>query len=272
MHRRPDRAPSIRAAHRTDPSEPMTSASTQTLDQNDKAEEEKKSSLSAIQLTAGALAAVSSAVVASFFGVAGTLIGAAVASVISTLSATLYSQSLQRTNERLRRARQHVTRRPPAREATETPETVVLPAYLDPRSEPARRLRIRWPRVAVYAVGVFVLAMGIVTGIELVGQRPVSALVGVAETSRTTTLGVLTEASSSKDTTPSSPSTPPQTPTSDAPSSSAPQTDGSDPVEPTETAPATSVPEETGTAEPTGEVPPTPSHSSPPAEQVSPTP
>jgi hypothetical protein len=252
----------------------MTSAPTQTFNRTDKAEEkEKKSGLSAVQLTAGALAAVSSAVVASFFGVAGTLIGAAVASVISTVSATVYSQSLQGTNERLRRVREHVTHRTPVREATETPETAVLPAHLDPRSEPARRFRIRWPRVAVYAIGVFVLAMGIVTGIELIGQRPVSALVGVAETSRTTTLSALTEASSAKDTTPSSPATPSQgAPQSNAPQSTASQTGGSDPVEPTETAPTTSLPEETGTAEPTGEAPRTPSQPSPPAEQAGPTP
>ena len=86
----------------------------------------------------------------------------------------------------------------------------MLPAHLDPRSQ--RAGRIRWPRVAVYAVGVFVLGMGIVTRIELIGQRPVSALVGVAETSRTTTLGTLTEASSSRHTAPSSPTTPPFTP------------------------------------------------------------
>jgi len=251
----------------------MTSAPTQTIDRTGKAEEkEKMSGLSAVQLTAGALAAVSSAVVASFFGVAGTLIGAAVASVISTVSATLYSQSLQRTNERLRRVRQQVTRRTPTREVTGTPETAVLPAHLDPRSERARRFRIRWPRVAVYAVGVFVLAMGIVTGIELVGQRPVSALVGVAETSRTTTLGALTETSSSSDTTPSSPTPEPATPGSETPQSTAPQTDGNDPVEQTETAPTTSAPEESGTAEPTGEVPGTPSPSLPPAEQAGPTP
>ncbi len=168
----------------------MTSAPSQTIDRTEKAEEqEKKSGLSVVQLTAGALAAVSSAVVASFFGVAGTLIGAAVASVISTVTATLYSQSLQGTNERLRRVREHVTRRTPARETAGPPETAVLPAHLDPRSGKARRFRIRWPRVAVYAVGVFVLAMGIVTGIELIGQRPVSALIGVDTTSRTTTLG-----------------------------------------------------------------------------------
>ena len=53
--------------------------------------------LSPAQVAASALAAVSSAVVASFLGVAGTVIGAALASVVSTVSAALYSASLRRT-------------------------------------------------------------------------------------------------------------------------------------------------------------------------------
>ena len=45
-------------------------------------------------MAAGALAAVSAAVVASLFGVAGTVIGAAVASVVSTVGAALYVEYL----------------------------------------------------------------------------------------------------------------------------------------------------------------------------------
>ena len=69
-------------------------------------------------MAASALAAVSSAVLLSFFGVAGTLIGAALASVISTVGAALYSTSLKKTNDRLR---QVVTgRQPGAGRAAET--------------------------------------------------------------------------------------------------------------------------------------------------------
>ncbi|SET35836.1 hypothetical protein [Geodermatophilus poikilotrophus] len=198
----------------------MTSPRPETTDRTEQIEDKEKpqgAQLSATQVAAGALAAVSSAVVASFFGLAGTLIGAALASVISTVSAALYSNSLQKTNEKLRRARGQLTARQPAVEEAEVapaaPATRVLPAHLDPRRAPARRSRPRWTRVAVYAAAVFVMAMGIVTGIELVGQKPVSALVGGTETSRTTTLGEITTASSSSeqqdddDSTPSSPTT-----------------------------------------------------------------
>ena len=52
--------------------------------------------LSAAQIITGALASVSAAVVASTFGVTGTLLGAALSSVVSTIAAALYSHSLER--------------------------------------------------------------------------------------------------------------------------------------------------------------------------------
>jgi hypothetical protein len=49
-----------------------------------------------VAIIAGALASLSAAVVASYFGVAGTLIGAAVVSVVSSLAAALYAGLLWR--------------------------------------------------------------------------------------------------------------------------------------------------------------------------------
>src|SRR4051794_41886052 len=82
-------------------SSPRTQTAAKTVDSTEKP---KGAGLSPVQIAAGALAAVSSAVLLSFFGVAGTLTGAALASVISTVGASLYSTSLNKTNERLRRA------------------------------------------------------------------------------------------------------------------------------------------------------------------------
>jgi len=200
----------------------MTSPRPETTDRPEQIEDKEKPNgiqLSATQLAAGALSSVSSAVVASFFGLAGTLIGAGLASVISTVSAALYSSSLRKTNEKLRTARSQLTGRQAPVADTEvapaapaTPATQVLPAHLDPRRAPARRPRPRWTRVAVYAAAVFAIAMGVITGIELIGQKPVSALVGGTQTSQETTLGAITNASSSSDVQqdeeePSSPST-----------------------------------------------------------------
>jgi hypothetical protein len=242
----------------------MTSPRPETTDRTEQIEDKDKDKpqggqLSATQIAAGALAAVSSAVVASFFGLAGTLIGAALASVISTVSAALYSSSLKKTNEKLRRARGQLTgRQSPVEEtrvapaAADTPATQVLPAHLDPRRAPARRSRPRWTKVAVYAAAVFVVAMGIVTGIELIGQKPVSALVGGTQTSQETTIGAITNASSSsssdeqQDEDPSSPTT-----TAPATETSAPATGSDEESTSDEDEDGTSDGDETGSATPT---------------------
>ena len=243
----------------------MTSPRPETTDRTAKIEDKdtdkdqpKGLQLSATQVAAGALASVSSAVVASFFGLAGTLIGAALASVISTVSAALYSSSLRKTNEKLRTARSQLTgRQSPVVETTAaaaapaTPATKVLPAHLDPRRAPARRPRPRWTRVAVYAAAVFAIAMGVITGIELIGQKPVSALVGGTQTSQETTLGAITNTSSSSDVQqdeeePSSPSTT----TAPATETSAPTT-GSDEESTSSDEDETSDDDRTGSATPT---------------------
>ncbi|HYX96862.1 MAG TPA: hypothetical protein VE823_17505 [Geodermatophilus sp.] len=243
----------------------MTSPRPETTDRTAKIEDKdtdkdqpKGLQLSATQVAAGALASVSSAVVASFFGLAGTLIGAALASVISTVSAALYSSSLRKTNEKLRTARSQLTgRQSPVVETTAaaaapaTPATKVLPAHLDPRRAPARRPRPRWTRVAVYAAAVFAIAMGVITGIELIGQKPVSALVGGTQTSQETTLGAITNTSSSSDVQqdeeePSSPSTT----TAPATETSAPTT-GSDKESTSSDEDETSDDDRTGSATPT---------------------
>jgi hypothetical protein len=62
--------------------------------------------LSAAQIIASVLATLSAAVAASFLGVAGTLIGAALGSVVSTMGTEIYKHYLQRSEERLRSAGQ----------------------------------------------------------------------------------------------------------------------------------------------------------------------
>ena len=58
--------------------------------------------LSATQVIASMLAAVTGAVAASYLGVAGTVVGAAVMSVASTAVASVYKHYLARSRERLR--------------------------------------------------------------------------------------------------------------------------------------------------------------------------
>src|SRR3954453_15808289 len=82
----------------------MSSPRTETTVRPDNsAEAPKRTQLSPVQVAASALAAVSSAVAASFFGVAGTVIGAGWAGVIPTVSPALYTESLRKTNQGLKR-------------------------------------------------------------------------------------------------------------------------------------------------------------------------
>ena len=112
-------------------------------------------------LLGGALAAISGAVVASFFGVFGTLAGAAVMSIFMAVATAGYAHSLATAHRWLRRTL-------PRRAGGEA--EVGMP--------PARPLR--WQRVALAAAAVFALAMGAVTTVEATARRPIASLLGSA--------------------------------------------------------------------------------------------
>jgi hypothetical protein len=61
-----------------------------------------KTRLSLTQVVASALAAVSATVLMSFFGVAGTIIGAGLASVITVIGNFFYTRSIEKTHEQLK--------------------------------------------------------------------------------------------------------------------------------------------------------------------------
>jgi hypothetical protein len=232
------------------------------------AREKKEGQLSALQVAGGALAAVSAAVVASFFGVAGTVIGAAVASVVSTVGAAVYTESMRRTHAGLRRASSLLVRSPQAPVNRSAGDRPPLPAHLDPRRSPPRRRWRRWAMVAATGVAVFGLAMVVVTTVELIGQKPVSALVGGSDQSGGTTLGSLIDATggdSRQQQAPGSPSTTPtggNAPASDSPPTatsgaestvpsaptSAPNSAPATPTAPAEEQPATPAPERSASA------------------------
>jgi hypothetical protein len=110
-------------------------------------------------LLGGALAAISGAVVASFFGVFGTLAGAGVMSIIMAVATAGYAHSLAATHRWLRR---RLLRRAGGETEAGMP--------------PARPMR--WQRVALAAAVVFVLAIGAVTTVEAVARRPLASLLG----------------------------------------------------------------------------------------------
>ncbi len=116
------------------------------------------------KLLAGALAAVSGAVVASFFGVEGTLIGAALGSLLVAPAETLYTHSLASAHTLARRS----LRRRAGEQAGANEEG----------ASKARPQAIRWRRVAVAALLAFGIAVGAITGVEAVARQPLASLFG----------------------------------------------------------------------------------------------
>jgi hypothetical protein len=110
-------------------------------------------------LLGGALAAITGAVVASFFGVFGTLAGAGVMSIFMALATAGYAHSLAAGHRWIRR-----TLLPRAGGDTDAGTPGVQP--------------IRWQRVAVAAAVVFTVAMGAVTTVEAAAKRPLASLLG----------------------------------------------------------------------------------------------
>ncbi|WP_430783540.1 hypothetical protein [Actinoplanes sp. G11-F43] len=149
---------------------------------------------------AGTLAAVSAAVLGSFLGVAGTMIGAALASLISSIGTEVYHRSINHGTKRLQSAfvvAPAAVGTPSVQAGEETspsdtpvsptaasssppttsglPTAVGLSAKTDSSTAagsattPGRG--IRWQRVALVAGAFFVLGMGVLTTAELFAGR-----------------------------------------------------------------------------------------------------
>ena len=137
--------------------------------------------LSVNKVLAGAGAAVTSAVIGSFFGVAGTVVGAAIGSVASTIATSLYERSLNTTRDRIR-ARLNAG----GVDVEERPEP--------PAPKP-------WARWAGVTAMVFLLGMLVVTGVEFAKGS------SIAGTPGTSVGGVLEPSSAGADTTTAAPTT-----------------------------------------------------------------
>jgi hypothetical protein len=171
----PRPAPSTRPDTRTQslPSVPSTTTTTTTA--GAVAEDRPSGGLSVTQICGGALAAVTAAVAASYLGVAGTISGAAVGSVISTIAATLYSNSLKRAALASRTLVVKQTLAP----AVPSPQPEVAEPPGEPEAAPhpledSVWQRIRWKPVLLVAGGVFVIAMAFISLSELALGHPIS--------------------------------------------------------------------------------------------------
>ncbi|HEX5365130.1 MAG TPA: hypothetical protein VFW63_00500 [Acidimicrobiales bacterium] len=147
--------------------------------------------MSGTQVAASVLASVSAAVVASFFGVAGTVVGAAVVSVVATVGSAAYGVGIRRTRARLRnvQVRQAASLRhsrpspavPVAGHGHDRPEgDGDVPSAAGgqaggraPRWWPGALARRRWSLAGGLAV-VLAGSLGIVTVAEVVNDGPLA--------------------------------------------------------------------------------------------------
>jgi hypothetical protein len=237
-------------------------------------EEKPKVELNVVQVVASALAAVSSAVLLSTVGVAGTIIGAAVGSVIATVGASIYAYSLRVSRERVTAAQAAaVARMSRVRTGTHTRTVELEDKPEDEGRAPWREAlgRLPWKWVAIVSGGVFVVAMIIILGFELLTGHAVSDVTGgthgaghrtslgfgsatTATHSPTPTPTPSPSASGSATPTTASPSGQATAPsaTPGGPASAAPPRTPSVSSTPTTTAPTTTAPSSAATSSPTG--------------------
>ncbi len=236
----------------------------------------KRIDLSPTQLAGGALAAMTSAVVGARLGVAGTVLGAAVGSVVAGVAGTLYTTSLRHTKEKIsevivakagdaeteiipvsvepdRMADQHASNQVTVGDT----RTLQLSLAADPAVQPAAAADAtqpgqpgrRWPWKAILmsTAAVFVLTFAAITGFEVLTGHAISGGQG-------TTITQVSEGRSSGSSKPSdAPSTQPSDSASTEAStetSSAPSAEPSQSAAPSSTPSATTVPPATTTETP----------------------
>lgn len=117
-----------------------------------------------VQVLAAALAAVTAAFLGSRLGVYGTVVGAGVVSLATTVGGEFYLRSLERTKQAAKRTKDIALTRT-ARAAVDDPADADADDVRGTAGPPAGR-RMRWQVLAGGAVAAFVLGMGVVTGIE----------------------------------------------------------------------------------------------------------
>jgi hypothetical protein len=121
------------------------------------------------KVVAGAGAAATAAVAGSYFGAAGTIAGAAIGSVVTTITTAAYQHSLDRTRETV-----HAHVRLPGSHDVDVKRVVEPTSGADPGASaqsptlPKRRWQRRWSLLVGATALIFLLAVLGVTGVELI--------------------------------------------------------------------------------------------------------
>jgi hypothetical protein len=212
------------------------------------------------KVIAGTLAALAATVLGSFLGVAGTLAGAALASIVGSVGTEIFNNSIKRGQKHLATTVAPAFIKAPAAVGTPPVEAATEeenPAHTVPADEKPslkdRLARVRWKHVSVAAVTLFALTMGTVWVFEAFTGKPLSATVKNTSATGSTLFGTTNTSSETETDGDSGTSTeqspePSQAPETD---SSAPSGGGTSSAEPTPTTTeTTTTPGEGSTTEP----------------------
>lgn len=247
--------------------------------------EEQHGRISWVQVTAAALAAVSSAFILSMLGVGGTLAGAAIGSIVASLGANMYTRGISAGHKHTVLVLKDGRLRPAGSDAqgSQIPDQVLADDVVgdlvadevdgadesaDAKSvameqgESGKARSLSWKRVLVSALAIFAIAMGVITVVELVAGKSFSSITGNTDQRFTVPGGGRTgnDRSPSPTPTPSNSSSP--TPSdSPSPSPTPSESPSATTPSPTTPAPTTLAPtdEPTGSGTPTGTADPDPS-------------
>jgi len=174
-----------------------------------------------VQVVAGAAAAVSSALLLSTLGVAGTMVGAAVGSVAASVATHAYSRGLAASREqalalrRINQAREDLERLATHPEEDSEAGLEHADKALGRVEAGLKSRRMSWQHVALVSAGIFVGVMVAITGFELLTGRAVSSYTGGSDSdTRLTVPGVKDEPKKKSTPTPTPSSTPTPTPSS----------------------------------------------------------
>ena len=134
--------------------------------------------LSVPQVAGGAMASVTTAFAASFFGVAGTLLGAALGSVLSSIATVVFGHSLIKAKRTLRKAPAIA----PDPAASMPRDRLTLPDRPRPSDRSTAR-RPAWRPVVMLAGCAFLVAMAAIWVTEVAIGHPISGGTGKGTTS-----------------------------------------------------------------------------------------
>jgi len=178
----------------------------------DQADAPEKVQIDWIRAVAGALAAVASAVLLSTLGAAGTIIGAAIGSLVVTVSSAMFTQGLTTSRRRLAKKQKGAAEKVGIAQAevlraARADDTAAHDSHLEhaeerlaeareeldetlvattPISWRERVSRLPWKHIGLTTLGLFVVTLVVITAFELLAGQSVSSMTGGSDSGNTT--------------------------------------------------------------------------------------